>query len=437
MARRIHCGINIDPANEHGRPSVQQIRDLGATWVRFTFKDDSHGPHPTRFEFYDEVVQELNQAGVKILMILGYETYPGKPTHDADEAACEAYIARLAARCSQIAQHYGSQVQAYQIWNEPDYQEPEDEYDPCVRVEVFGHLLRATFEAIREVSSATVVMGGLAAGQPGYLDEVRASTNGVLHVDAVGVHPYGRRPTEDWPRPDWGFGVLGDLIRQYNAAAGKPIWITEVGTNDTSVQDEFPRRTFEALNEDLAEVAPYVFWFCWSDGMVPPFGLVAVDGDGNEIEKASHASFREFASLPFEGEEPGEEPVPEEGVPGPRVSFQGADQPFEHGRMIWRGDRRRIYVLYENNTWVDHEDTFDPATDPISAGLQPPAGLREPAFGFGKVWREQDGVRDRLGWATEGEQAYPGAIQRFAWGQKLWAREGVYLLRDDRTWEAE
>ena len=124
-------------------------------------------------------------------------------------------------------------------------------------------------------------------------------------------------------------------------------------------------------------------------------------------------------------------------VPAPRVSFQGADQAFERGRMIWREDKKRIYVLYGDNTWADYEDTFDPATDPISTGLQPPAGLQEPAFGFGKVWREQAGVRDGLGWATEGEQAYPGAIQRFAWGRKLWAREGVYLLRDDETWGTE
>jgi len=416
MARRIDCGINIDPANPGGRPSVQQIQYLGATWVRFTFKDDSDGPHPTRFAFYDDLMQELSQAGINILMTLSYETYPGKPAHDADEGTWDAYIAKFVARCGQIAEHYGSQVQAYQIWPEPDFLVPSPGYDPCVRPEVFGPLLRDAFEAIKEVSSATVVMGGLASGQPGYVEEVRASTNNVLYVDAVGVQSYGWRPTEGWPRPDWGFGVLGDLVQAYYNAAGKPIWITEVGTDDTSVQGEFPRRAFEALNEDLAEVAPYVFWFCWSDGMVPPFGLVDVAGE----KKGSYTSFQQFALLPFE-----------------RVSFQGADQAFEHGRMIWREDKKRIYVLYDDNTWADYEDTFNSDTDPISTGLQPPAGLQEPAFGFGKVWRGQAGVRDRLGWATEGEQAYPGAIQRFAWGQKLWAREGVYLLRDDGTWEGE
>jgi hypothetical protein len=298
MTRRIHCGINMDPDNEpHGHPSVQEVRDLGATWVRFTFKDSGDEPQPTRFAFYDDRVWRLNQAGINILMILNNETCPGKPVSDADEATWNAYIAKFANRCRQVAQHCGPLVQAYQIWNEPDFLEPQSGYDPRLRAEVFGRLLKAAFTAIKEVSSATVVMGGLVAGQPGYLEQVRASTQGALYADAVGVHPYGQRPTQDWPRPDWGYGVLSDLIQGYHArAAGKPIWITEVGTQDTAVQDEFPRRTFEALNRDLAEVAPHVFWFCWSDGMVSPFGLVDAAGG----KKASYTSFREFASLPFE-----------------------------------------------------------------------------------------------------------------------------------------
>lgn len=310
MARRIHCGINIDPANELARPSAQEIQDLGATWVRFVFKDDSDGPQPdpARFEFYDNQVWRLNQVGINILMILNNETGPGtKPASDADDATWNAYITRFVDRCRQIAHHNGSQVQAYQIWNEPDYLEPKPEYDPCLRPEVFGRLLKAVFTAIKGVSSAMIVMGGLAAGHPPYLDRVRASTDGVLYVDAVGVHPYNRRPTQDWPRPDWGGGlsVLGDLIRDYHAKAdGKPIWITEVGTDDvsviyddgTSVQDEFPERTFQAVNQDLAETAPYVFWFGWSDGMKFPLGLLDLAGG----KKASYTSFQKFATLPFE-----------------------------------------------------------------------------------------------------------------------------------------
>lgn len=298
MARQIHCGINTDPANAQGNPSAQELQDLGATWVRFTFKDDSDGPQPSSFGRYDDVVRDLDAAGIDILMLLSYETHPHKPAKDADEQTWSAYRDKFVARCRQIAEHYGLQVKAYQIWNEPDFQAPTPAYDPCMRAEIFGPLMKSAFTAIKEVSSAMVVVGGLAAGYPPYIQQMKAATAGVLHADAVGVHPYGRRPTSDWPRPDWGFGTIGELIQQYHTLASKPIWITEMGTKDLAVQDEFPGRTFEVLNENLAEIATHVFWFCWSDGMVSSYGLVDEAG----VEKGSYESFKVFATLPMEVE---------------------------------------------------------------------------------------------------------------------------------------
>jgi hypothetical protein len=306
MTRHIHCGINIDLVNEHGNPSAREIQELGATWVRFTFKDLSAGPHPTRFSTYDDRVREFNQAGIDMLMILGYETYPGKPAYDANLSVWEAYISKFAARCRQIALHYGDRVRAYQIWNEPDYRDPKPTYDPRAREKVFGSMLRAVFGAIKEASSATVVVGGLVSGDPSYLERVRAATgDGVLHADVVGVHPYGQRPTEDWPAPGWGMGLLSDLVRRYHATAHKPIWITEIGIDDDSVQGEFPERAFTALNEELAQEAPYAFWFCWSDGMVSPYGLLRVDAQ----KKASYTSFQTFARQPMVKEPPEPPPV--------------------------------------------------------------------------------------------------------------------------------
>jgi|GEM_PF-6832998 len=311
MARRIYCGINTDPKNPHGKPSVQEIRDLGASWVRFTFKDPSVAPQPTRFADYDDLVQTLHQAGINILMILSYETYPGKWECDADETKWNAYIAKFATRCCQIAEHYGSQVQAYEIWNEPDLV-PQPGYNPYVPAQTFGLLLKAAYQAVKQVSIAKVVLGGLGVGQPSYLQDVQASTNGVLYADAVGVHPYGRRPTDDWPSAGWGGLDLGlsGLIRAYHNAIPKPLWITEVGvqTDDASFQAEFLKRTFQALNTEVAEIAPYVFWYCWSEGMGAPWGLVKVDG----AKKAAYDSFRAFALLPFAGLEVAEATLADE-----------------------------------------------------------------------------------------------------------------------------
>jgi len=303
MARRVYCGINTDPTNSLGNPSPNEIQALGADWVRFTFKDAQDAPQPTAFGLYDDLVQRLRGAGVRILMILSYETYPGKWECDADETKWDAYIQKLADRCRQIVQHYGAQVSAYEVWNEPDLA-PEPHYNPYVPVRIFARLMHAVYQSIHGVSSATVVLGGLAAGQPSYLQEVQATTGGVLHADAVGVHPYGRRPTNDWPTPTWG-GLdpnLVGLLQQYHAVANKPIWVTEMGCNDVPVQAQFPGRTFESVNSSLPGIVPAVFWYCWSDGMGAPWGLQESTG----AKKPAYDSFRAFAAQPYAGATIGE-----------------------------------------------------------------------------------------------------------------------------------
>jgi len=96
-----------------------------------------------------------------------------------------------------------------------------------------------------------------------------------------------------------------------------------------------------------------------------------------------------------------------------------AEQPFENGRMIWLAQvpyndsviENVIFVLYDDGTANRFQDTWtsvEPESDPA---LVPPAGLYRPIRGFGKLWRENAGVRERLGWATAPERGFEGAFQ--------------------------
>src|SRR5574341_269691 len=86
-----------------------------------------------------------------------------------------------------------------------------------------------------------------------------------------------------------------------------------------------------------------------------------------------------------------------------------AAQPFERGIMLWDETYRTIWVflydgalpgyLYLYDAWAEGQPDNDPS-------LTPPDGLLQPQRGFGKVWRETSGLRDRIGWATAPEYAY-------------------------------
>jgi len=105
------------------------------------------------------------------------------------------------------------------------------------------------------------------------------------------------------------------------------------------------------------------------------------------------------------------EPTPAPaGFPTPvYAQVQGAEQVFEHGRMFWIRHLRQVWVMAASSDdensgdWFCFADAFqegDPETDP---SLVPPEGLYQPKRGFGLIWREKEGIRDRLGWALTPE----------------------------------
>ncbi len=100
---------------------------------------------------------------------------------------------------------------------------------------------------------------------------------------------------------------------------------------------------------------------------------------------------------------------------GPAILSAGAEQHFEHGLMLWVEGEDTIYVLFDDGNsprWSTYQDEWDPGDPEDDPTIIPPPGYYQPVRGFGLVWREQMGVRDRLGWAVDLESTYPTAVQR-------------------------
>jgi hypothetical protein len=108
------------------------------------------------------------------------------------------------------------------------------------------------------------------------------------------------------------------------------------------------------------------------------------------------------------------EPAPDECPAAAALISDAAEQHFEHGTMIWIKERGQIYVLFgdENSprwsAYADRWEEGDPINDPE---VTPPPGRYQPVRGFGLIWREEPGVRDRLGWAVDLETPFTTAVQ--------------------------
>lgn len=280
-------GLNIDPANPGGRPSAAQAKALGARWLRIEWKHYEGG-----YAFYDPIIADYRAAGLKVMLIVDY-TSPttGKPASNAGDAAWNAYRPAFNATLTDLANHYRDGVDAWQIWNEQDLNAPGTGYDPGVPANQYGLMLRDAHTIVRASSSRPIVSGGHASGNAGYLTTVRSAAGGTLPVDYIAVHPYGQRAPNNWPSSTWGFGNMSDLFNRY-LAYGKPLWVSEIGvdTTDTAFQANYLQNVYQLAASYGASI-PVVFWFCWSDAMVPSFGLLNAGGSA----KASYSRYQSIA----------------------------------------------------------------------------------------------------------------------------------------------
>jgi hypothetical protein len=62
--------------------------------------------------------------------------------------------------------------------------------------------------------------------------------------------------------------------------------------------------------------------------------------------------------------------------------------------------------------WIRVFDSFEDGDPERDETIIAPEGRFQPVRGFGQIWRTNDQVRERLGWAIEPESGYDGMLQR-------------------------
>lgn len=265
-----NLGINLDPKNPAGRPAIADLSRFG--WIRVVARRDAA---------VADYVAQARDAGIRVLAVMARESFPDG---DLDEATL-----------TDVARAYAKQYEpdAWQLANEPDagwnpaagdeensaaVRGPGHPSSWCMDPPDFAGMVKTCAAAIRSVRpTATIITAGLTSGSPEYLARC-----GKLPVDGVAVHPYGQRPEpsrEAWENLPGNFGFVGNLLGSYGIF-GLPLWVTEVGVSTTEASRSLQARYCEAMMSLLRD-RPDVsagFWFCYSDGMVPEFGLLDKNG---------------------------------------------------------------------------------------------------------------------------------------------------------------
>lgn len=228
-----------DMSDAEFREMLDEQVAMGSQWVRLgvIWKDIEYQDGQYWWDSLDSRMAAVADAGLKPLLLI--HQYPdwvegfgvigsGAAEHYADFAET-------------VAQRYGDQADAYEIWNEPNL----ERFWPNPSPDAFGELLAAAGPRLQSADpGAEVISGGLAPAtdDPGYsisgktfmtrLFEIGANQ----HVTAIGMHPYSfpERPSggSDWNSFNQLYR-LQDLMTAHGDGH-KKIWLTEYGAPTAS-----------------------------------------------------------------------------------------------------------------------------------------------------------------------------------------------------------
>jgi len=244
-------GMNIGSDDSY---PAEDVAESGARWVRLVAMPELD---------MTDYIGQCHDKGMKVLLTIAVQSVPGARKNELGdfEAAADVY-----------AQRYGGAglIDALQVGNEPDGDPENGSW--VLNVDQVNELLtrfRASFQ------DAFIVGPGMTSGNPDRFDGVNLSL-----LNAIAVHPYGQGVPEPVFASPFGLdGHVGNLLENYSRF-NAPIWITEWGARDEDLEEagvaEYIGHMIPCLRDRIdVQVA---FLFCWSDRMVPHFGLLRDDG---------------------------------------------------------------------------------------------------------------------------------------------------------------
>ena len=229
------AGINsrLTTVNTVDRAEVErQSRLMEDAWIRMTRESFDWNRLESRkgwFEWakFDQAVEVARAHNVSILGRLEYSASWASSAPGSVPAADRAFYpptsnADFAAYAAAVVHRYKDRVHVWEIWNEEN---SAIFWRPAPSASAYAALLKAAYAAIKaEDPSATVLIGGIAGFDRGFMDGIVAA-GAWSSFDALAIHTYVAVQPESSMMATW-----LDYARAYVDTKGsKPLWITEFG----------------------------------------------------------------------------------------------------------------------------------------------------------------------------------------------------------------
>lgn len=117
------------------------------------------------------------------------------------------------------------------------------------------------------------------------------------------------------------------------------------------------------------------------------------------------------------------------------MGLDAVEQQFKNAYVVNSRTDMQIYVLFNNGYWEKRPNTWQQGDAVINHQLHPPHGWYQPAYGIGKMWRNDDNFSQRTGWAKWQQRPVQATRQTYEHGEMLWTgTRGVFTLFPDGTY---
>jgi len=309
-SRAVSYGVNSHPiwvGADRQDPAMSAMKSAGVQTARIDVPWDVVEPvkgvmEPGFLANIDYSVRGLASRNIQPLLVVvgaphwanGSDSSQYPPLRDDDYVSFLGFLMR----------RYGSSVNAYEIWNEPDGEWEWHQPDPAR----YTALLKKSYTYAKSLNpNVTILAGSLSnvwADSQTYLRAMYANGAG-RYFDVLSAHVYTDPPAHGNGTPE---EILSSFqtniipIMRDNGDAMKRVWITEHGFNtgrngvSEKAQGQFLTRAYAA-----AHAIPQVdrlYYYEWTDGCqdaIDPecnYGLI----DSSWRKKPAYDAFRKLAT---------------------------------------------------------------------------------------------------------------------------------------------
>lgn len=216
------------------RESFELARSTGVCAVRLGVIWSEIEKSPGTYDWHqlDRQVLLAKETGVDPMLMLYSAPQWVFDSGSSEGTPFEDRASLFGTFAAEVARRYGADVDAYEIWNEPNV----ERFWENPNVDEYLALLRAAYPKIHSVDeSATVITGGLApaADEEGSIAPVTFvrtlyEGGGNQWFDALGMHPYTWREDVEARLQFRDLNEVESLMAQFGDEESK-IWITEYG----------------------------------------------------------------------------------------------------------------------------------------------------------------------------------------------------------------